>query len=199
MSDIHEHLEHAEHEEHNISDPFNRKVAVSMAIVAAILAGVSMLGHRAHNDTLRLQTEAGNLKVQESNAWAYFQAKRLRRHLDENTDKLILLMGETTETKAPREQTRKRLREEIARYIDEGETIKHDAEKLQEEAKEKEHEAHFSHERANWLDFGHLAAELGLILCSIALLTKKAEYWYSGLISAGLSLGLVAFALTVVR
>jgi Domain of unknown function (DUF4337) len=199
MSDIHEHLEHAEHEEHNISDPFNRKVAFSMALVAAILAGVSMLGHRAHNDTLRLQTEAGNLKVVEVDTWAQYQAKRVRQQLDENTHTLILLIGESTETKAPREQAQKRLREDVSRYADELRKIKELAEGKGEEAKHTEHEAHVSHERANWLDFAHLAVELGLILCSIALLTKKGEYWISGLVSAGLSLALVAAAFTLVR
>jgi Flp pilus assembly protein TadB len=199
MSDIHEHLEHAEHEEHNISDPLNRKVAFSMAVVAALLAGVSMLGHRAHNDTLRLQTEAGNLKVVETDTWAQYQAKRVRQQLNENTHTLILLMGESSETKGAREQAQKRLREDISRYADELREIKKQAEEKGEEAKHTEHEAHLSHERANWLDFAHLAVELGLILCSIALLTKKPEYWLSGLVSAGLSLGLVAAAFTVVH
>jgi Domain of unknown function (DUF4337) len=199
MSDIHEHLEHAEHEEHNISDPFNRKVAVSMAIVAAILAGVSMLGHRAHNDTLRLQTEAGKFRVLESDKWSQYQAKRMRQHVDQKLVPVVRLLPEGAASQAIREKVIEEMGQEIAKYKADLDETTNEANEFKHQAEEAQHEAHLSHERANWLDFGHLAAELGLILCSIALLTKKPEYWYSGLVSAGLSLGLVAAAFTVVH
>ena len=41
-----EHLEHAEHAQHAAHNPFDRRVAMSMAIVAAVLACVAMLSHR---------------------------------------------------------------------------------------------------------------------------------------------------------
>src|SRR5450755_3059947 len=55
-------IEHAEHAVHAAGDSFNRQVTMSIAIVAAILACVTMLGHRAHNETLRLQGEALRLQ-----------------------------------------------------------------------------------------------------------------------------------------
>ena len=54
MPETHEHLESAEHAEHNAHDPFNQRVAVSMAIVAALLAGISLDGKRFfYTNTLR--------------------------------------------------------------------------------------------------------------------------------------------------
>src|SRR5215470_14744223 len=100
MANTHEHLEHAEHAEHNAHDPFNQRVAVSMAIVAAILAAISMVGHRTHNKVLQLQgdanrllgdvnrvlgevnrisTEAAGAETEKSNLFAWYQAKRLRQ------------------------------------------------------------------------------------------------------------------------
>src|SRR5215813_2921968 len=100
MSNTHEHLEHAEHAEHNASDPFNQRVAVSMAIVAAILAAISMVGHRTHNEVLQLQgdsnrllgdvnrvlgeanrigTEAATAETEKSNLFAWYQSKRQRQ------------------------------------------------------------------------------------------------------------------------
>ena len=61
-----QHMEHAEHAAHAAGDDFNRKVTMSIAIVAAVLACVTMLGHRAHNDTLRLQGEALELQTKAS-------------------------------------------------------------------------------------------------------------------------------------
>src|SRR3954467_6137855 len=85
MANTHEHLEHAEHAEHHASDPFNQRVAVSMAIVAACLAGISMVGHRTHNEVLqllgdanRIRTEAATAEVEKSNLFAWYQSKRLR-------------------------------------------------------------------------------------------------------------------------
>src|SRR5215470_5751033 len=56
------HIEHAEHAVHASHDEFNKRVTMSIAIVAAVLACVTMLGHRAHNETLLLQGEA--LRIQ---------------------------------------------------------------------------------------------------------------------------------------
>ena len=86
MAETHEHLEHAEHDAHHALDPFNQRVAVSMAIVAAILAAISMVGHRTHNKVLQLQgdanrlrTEAATAEVEKSNLFAWYQAKRQRQ------------------------------------------------------------------------------------------------------------------------
>src|SRR5215470_11681596 len=93
------HLEHAEHAQHAAHDPFDRRVAFTMAVIAALLAVVTMLSHRAHNDTLllqaegnRLQTESNILHTQASDLWSYFQAKKNRQYLYEaNADMLAVL------------------------------------------------------------------------------------------------------------
>src|SRR5271167_4541045 len=95
MPEMHEHLEHAEHAEHNASDPFNRRVAVSIAVVAALMAGLSMLGHRTHNEVLehqgdsnRLQTEADIMQTKANidhthatDQWGFYQAKNIRQQM----------------------------------------------------------------------------------------------------------------------
>ena len=44
----HEEAEHAEHSSH---DPFDKRVALSMVVIAALLASVKLLGHRAGSDS----------------------------------------------------------------------------------------------------------------------------------------------------
>src|SRR5262245_15732413 len=75
-----EHLEHVEHQQHAALNPFDKRVAMTLAIVAACLAAMTMLGHRAHNETLRLRIEASDKRTQAANQWAYYQAKNIRRH-----------------------------------------------------------------------------------------------------------------------
>lgn len=73
--------EEAEHASHHAHDPFDRRVALSMVVIAAVLATVKVLGHRAHNDTLDYQIQAGVAHTQASNTFSFFQAKRQRLEL----------------------------------------------------------------------------------------------------------------------
>src|SRR5271155_5246300 len=64
--------EHAEH----AKEPFDKKVAVSMAIIAALLAIVAVLGHIFSTEELLAQQKAND-------QWAYYQAKSIRRYNSE--------------------------------------------------------------------------------------------------------------------
>src|SRR5437588_9965716 len=75
--------EEAEHASHHAADPFDRRVAMSMVVIAAILAGVKVMGHRTHNETLAYQIKAGVAHTQESDQWNFFQAKKMREVLAE--------------------------------------------------------------------------------------------------------------------
>src|SRR5262245_12899445 len=75
--------EEAEHASHHAFDPFDRRVAMSMVVIAAVLAAVKVLGHRTHNDTLAYQIKAGVAHTQESDQWNFFQAKKMREVLAE--------------------------------------------------------------------------------------------------------------------
>src|SRR5438552_3627525 len=90
------HLEHAEHVQHQAHNPFDKQVAMTMAITAAVLAAVTMLSHRSHNETLQLQAEANRLETranqyhtQASDLWNYFQTKKQRGYVYENNLELV--------------------------------------------------------------------------------------------------------------
>jgi hypothetical protein len=70
--------EEAEHAQHHAADPFDKRVALAMVVIAALLAGVKILGHRTHNDTLGYQIKAGVTNTEASNLFNFFQAKRQR-------------------------------------------------------------------------------------------------------------------------
>src|ERR1700720_4338589 len=67
--EAHESAEHAEHAQ----DPFNKRVAATMAMIAAGLAVVAVLGHIKTTEELLNQQKA-------SDQWAYYQAKSIRRY-----------------------------------------------------------------------------------------------------------------------
>src|SRR5437879_2401487 len=94
-----QHMEHAEHAVHASHDEFNKRVTMSIAIVAAVLACVTMLGHRAHNETLILQGEALDLTTKASiksteaaDKWQYYQSKNSVNFLAQITSDLLKIM-----------------------------------------------------------------------------------------------------------
>jgi hypothetical protein len=251
MANTHENLEHAEHAEHNAHDPFNQRVAVSMAIVAAVLAAISMVGHRTHNKVLQLQgesnrllgdvnrtigeanrtsTEAASAEVEKSNLYAWYQAKKNRQTQYETSAALLEFSpgpGTAASKDADPESKSKIVtdwKKRAADYYksnekkdnlpdldergkeagDRAKTLRAEAVEKRKEADtfrkqaiEKTAEADHVHHQTNRLDIAHLLAEMALVLCSIALLTKKKAFWFTGLGAAGLALALTLSAYTL--
>ncbi len=230
MSGTHEHLEHAEHAEHAAHSPFDKRIAMTIAIVAALLAGVAMLGHKKHNETLfkqgaaigakteagKYKVEAGKYKVEASNAWAWYQAKRLRQAQYEAYAEMVPLFAAAPNADPQREKVKEYNKELASKKEDEeayaaNENIPRKAEEAEAKAKEYEAkadkevaksekyllESEHAHHQAEWLDYAHLAVELGLVLCSIAVLTKMKGFWLSGIIISAIGICLVAYALVL--
>jgi hypothetical protein len=179
MSHTEHHLEHAEHAQHAAHDPLDRKVAMTMAIIAAILAAAAMISHRGHTEVLRLSNQANLHHTKASDAWNYYQAKNtLSRQYK------VLLM------EAQSEKTREYLTKEIEKYEGTRDKkgslakLEHNARELTEQGEEEEHASHGVHQSVNWIDFGHLGLELALVLCSITVLTKQRGFWYVGMAAA---------------
>ena len=203
-------IEHAEHAVHATHDEFNRRVTMSIAIVAAVLACVAMLSHRAHNETLGLQGEAMALRTQASiksteaaNKWAYYQSKNTAKLLSEIVvdmlDVLPIPRNQFEEDKA--KAIIKRYEEKIAHYKEEklpkekeaAEKLDKDALEKIKESEEKIEESHVQHRRAERFDYGELGLQLGVVLCSLAILTRGRTFWFVGIISSAFG---AAFALT---
>ncbi len=68
----------------------------------------------------------------------------------------------------------------------EKEARKHDdkAAELLAESKKSLEESHVEHAKAARFDFGELGLQFGVVLCSLAILTKSRSFWVVGIISA---------------
>lgn len=224
MASAHEHIEHAEHGAH-ATDPFDRRVAVSVAIVAAVLAGISMLGHRKHNEVLqlqgdanRLQTEAGIVQTKANidhthatDQWGFYQAKNIRQQMYAANLGLLDTLGRDPAKAKQAEGVRKSMQDQVDKYKKElpemmekareltaaGDRKQKEALREQEKAMAKVAESNHAHHQADRLDYAHLGAELGIVLCSLTLLTKRKVFWFTGLAAVVLALGLTASAYTI--
>ncbi len=203
------HIEHAEHAVHASHDRFDKQVTMSIAIIAAVLACVTMLGHRAHNDTLRLQGEALKHQLQAgikysdaANRWAQYQALSIRNHYYETQLEELEFTPLRDGTTSLQDLARKRWQGQVNGYKTKMPEAKGYAEKFTSEGAEEMNEAekrmeesHEVHQRADHFDMGELFLQLGVVICSLAILTKWRAFWYAGMASAllGAVLGLMAY------
>jgi hypothetical protein len=204
-----QHLEHAEHAQHAPLDSFGRQVAVTMAIIAAVLAGVSMLSHRGHNETLRLETEASINHTKASDKWGYYQAKNISSRQFQAYLMAALFTADKDGPEAAKFKSAamRFWEKQIDKYEGEGywagqvatqfkgdksaggkkikggqlAELQSEAQEFENKAHRLEEEAHHVHENVNWLDFGHLALELALVLSALAVLTKQRAFWLAGI------------------
>jgi len=169
--ELHEHAEHAK-------EPFDKKVAVTMAIIAALLAIVSVLGHILSTEELLAQQKA-------SDQWAFYQAKDIRRYDSEIAqDMLKALKSSDAE-------------EKIAHYSGNAEKYEKDRKGIQDEAKEFEAERDHKGAQALRLEIGEVFLEIGIVFASLAILSKRSMVWYTSIIMALVGVGLAATTLLV--
>jgi ABC-type Zn uptake system ZnuABC Zn-binding protein ZnuA len=162
-----------EHED----NPFLVPVSVTISILAVLVAGVTLLGHRAHTEELLLQAQA-------TDQWAYYQAKNIRLHE-------MQFVADIFSTLAPADKEKAAAMYE--KYAKEAERYASDKDDISEKAKDLEKERDFVSRRADHFDGGEGLLEVGLVICSMTLLTKRRGYWIAGML---IGAGGVLFALT---
>src|SRR5215472_13998450 len=176
------HIEHAEHAAHAAHDPFDRQVTMTIAIMAALLAAVTLLSHRAHNATLQLQMKSTDNFTKATNEWNYFQAKKNRQYQYETADKqthifrthpLFGQIKDTKELKVWDDATDKEAaswREDSSRYKKETAKIQKKAENYTEKAESDREASGHMHHLGDYYDLAELGVAIGLVLCSLAVL-----------------------------
>jgi hypothetical protein len=214
MDNTSDHLEHIEHSQHaSHGGAFDRKVAMTMAIVAALLATVTMLSHRAHNRTLqllgeatRLQSDANIKHTQAADQWGFYQAKNIRSHEYTSMSKMVRALSDSAMDASNRKalvdewQAKAKQYDEtdLKEIKEKAEQYTREAEEMQEQAKGKLEASEHEHHHGDRFDLSELGVEFGLVLCSLAVLTKRAPFWLVGMVSAlvGIGLALSAFLMS---
>ncbi len=159
----------------HVDDPTTRRVGIMVGIVGIFLSVVTIASHRAHTDAVIHRTESNDL-------WGYYQAKKIRENTDEVAQSLLETLS-SDDSKAA--AAIKKLDAARAKYAA-------DAEKLQEDARGKDKETELEERRALFFDIGEGLLELGLVLCSLFFLARKAFFPVLGIIAgvAGTGLGI---------
>ena len=151
-----------------------RKIGVTMAIVAVLLALATMLGHRTHTEEVLIQTRAND-------QWAYYQAKTIRAHMYEADAEMAALLPKG---------------EQLAEsFKQRSEDQKKSAEEVKNQAQDKERETDATSMKAGRYDTAEIFLEIAIVLCSISLLSGSRLFWLVSFASsaAGVALMVRAF------
>jgi hypothetical protein len=169
MENIQEAHEQAEHVQHDRS---LQLPTFTMAVLAVLVAIVSLLGHRSSTEEILLQSKAAD-------TWAEFQAKSIRQNSAKQLSAVIDALELNKSDKA--EQAKTQFDQQSDRYDKEKEG-------LQEEAKKLEEEVQTERKRGDRYDLGEALLEIALVITSITLLTKRRIFWQFGLILGALGI-----------
>lgn len=162
-------------------DPLILPVSITISIMAVLVAAVTLLGHRAHTEELLRQSQAAD-------RWAQYQAKSVRLHETQGFSDVVNIVASLDKEKGAA------LRE---KYVKEVEHYQSDKEDISKEAKDLEAERDLAGRRADRFDGGEALLEVGLVICSITLLTKRKVFWFGGMLigALGVALALTGFLL----
>jgi hypothetical protein len=161
--EVHELQEHAEHARH---DPSLAPISLTMAILAVVVATVSLLGHRAHTEEVVLQNKV-------SDQWAFYQAKNIRRHTDE-------LFADIASVIATKDEARTSKLHD--KYAAEAERYKDEQKDLDAEARKLEQDTQHERRRGDRYDLAEVFLEIALVITSITLLSGRRVFWHLGII-----------------
>jgi hypothetical protein len=160
-------------------NPLVLPVSLTMSIMAVVLAAITLMAHRSSTHELLLQAQA-------TDQWAYYQAKNIRLHeMEANVDLFSTLSAKDAD-KA--EKMSEKYEKQVKKY-------EADKEDISEKAKELEAERDVFGRRADRFEGGEVLLEVGLVICSITLLTNKRSFWFVGIAAAvaGLILAVTGF------
>src|SRR5260370_40374336 len=129
--ELEEQVEHAK-------DPFDKRVAATMAIIAAFLAIVSVLGHIMTTEELLNQQKA-------SDQWSYYQAKSIRRYESEIARDMFAAMKNEKQSE---------------QYTKNAEKYRKDDEEIHKQTLEVEDESHLNVRQALRLRTGDVFLEI---------------------------------------
>jgi len=157
---------------------FTKRIALTTAIFAVLLAITSLGGNNAMKEMLLAQQQS-------SDQWAFYQSKAMREHLYKTNGLRIELdllergAGMKAETKKRYETLLRDMRAEEARYAGEKKGIEEAAKKL-EAARDK------NLSKDPYFDYAEVLLQISIVMASISILAASHQVFYFAIVSASL-------------
>jgi hypothetical protein len=159
---------------------FEKKIALTIAILAVILSFVNNKGDNAKTDAI-IKT---NLS---SDKWAQYQSKSIKGHVEEMHAGLLRELGGPSMSDEAKQS--------LVRLTGEVQRLNSDKEGIKKEAKDLEAQADKQGNINDRCDLSALLLQIGIVICSVAILSSWKPFWYIGIALgiAGGVIGVTAF------
>jgi len=157
---------------------FTKRVALTTALYAVILAITALGGNNSMKEMLLAQQEAAN-------QWAFYQAKAMRETLYKiQRSNLEADFQERAQLLKP--EGRVRFEERIKKATDE--EMRHETEKkhIAGEAKKAEQERDLNKKRDPYFDFAEVLLQISIVMASIAILSSSRPVFFFSLAVAAI-------------
>ena len=163
------------------NNPFEKRVAVTIAILAVVLAVVGNKGDNAKTDAIIKTNEA-------SNQWAYYQAKGIKGSIASAEQELLTLLAPSQPAAADLVKKAEQLKAKAEEYKTEQKEIKAHAE---EAAKDAERGSKIN----DRCDQGSLALQIAIVIASVSILARSHAFWIASILLGlvGIVIGTLAF------
>jgi hypothetical protein len=154
-------------------EAFDQRIALFTAILATLAAVTSFLGGHTQNEALLHKNEAVLIKAQASDAWGYYQAEDLKRHIAQMEVDLAPPGFGATQMAMHRA--------DIARYKARGTALKREAETLDQRSAAADGESDEALRPHTKLALAVTAIQVAIALASITALTgRRWLLWVAG-------------------
>jgi hypothetical protein len=170
---------------------FTRRVALTTAIYAVVLAIASLGGNNATKEMLLAQQQASDL-------WAFYQAKAIREH-QYRAQKQRLEVDLAERGSAMKPEGRKKFEALMTNFAEEEKRYNAEKKEIEKDAKKLEHERDVNRTKDPYFDFAEALLQIAIVMSSISILsTSRSTFIFSLLLAViGVLLTLNGYILVV--
>ncbi len=182
----------------DLKDAAEKHIGQAIAIVALLLAVVSSLGKDEDDERIVSELKAARQEDKAPNGFARHRSKRDRQGMHDLFIEPMRIEAPGSATPAQTaamKEAEKRLAAKDAGYRDENEKMFKEAEEFREESVKEQSSARHSAKAGDRYNKAEIFLQVGVVFCSITLLTKKRGFFYTGigLSVVGVVIGVSAF------
>jgi hypothetical protein len=170
-------LPNPEEMEEVMGHKFTRRVALTTAIFAVILAITSLGGSNAMKDTILAQQQA-------SDQWAFYQAKAGREHFYRGQKMRLELDLLEKETLKP--EIRQRYATLLKQMADQEERYGKERQDIEQAARKLEQERDVARSKDPYFDYAEVLLQIAIVMASVAILAQSRLIFGVSLIAAAL-------------
>ncbi|HXU88750.1 MAG TPA: DUF4337 domain-containing protein [Methylomirabilota bacterium] len=156
---------------------FSRRVALTTAIYAVVLAIASLGGNNSMKDMLLAQQQS-------SDQWTFYQAKVIREHVY-RAQKLVM-EAELADAAAVRGLRQERLQALARQFADEETRYNTEKKEIERDAKKLEHERDVNRDRDPYFDYAEVLLQIAIVCSSVSILaSSRPMFSFSAVLAVG--------------